>query len=1276
MFLDFYNVEVKRLTSNNRPADFIVRPNFKYSRVKDIVCKGGSMYAYWYGGQWNTDMESLIDIMDKEVNEKVEETKKAYPGTVVVGHYISSHNSKLMEEFIKFCKQMAQSSTQFNTKILFSEDEIRREDYSTWRLRYTPKEGDHPAFDEMYELLYSEPELEKIKWFIGALLTNKMVNIQKFLYLYGRKGSGKGTIIKLFEMLFEGYHAAIDLERLTSNSEFATTQVKEVPLLIDPDTDMSKITKDTNLLKLTSHEPMPINAKYKSEYELTFTGLLIAASNQRYKVRNIDSGITRRAVVVEPTTNKHNSRDYNRLMGLLKYELPYIAQTCIDLFEELGPYHYDEYMDVRMVEETDHIFSFMREHAVTLGDEVSLKKASELYKLYLEDIGFDTNGYKRKIKSELERYYKEFYPSKRVFGDGVLRNVYVGLRRDILFPDEVIPEDTEELLDSDFEGPRAIVEQDSLLNKVMSEYPAQLANDNGTPSVKWDDCDTVLKDIDTRKLHYVRLPLNHIVIDFDIKDSEGNKDLEANLIASQKFPPTYTELSKSGAGVHLHYYYDGDVSKLANLYEDDIEIKVFTGKQALRRKLTKCNALEIAHITTGLPTKEKDGVKVYQDVQIITWNEKKMRTAVKKNIMKEYHGATKPSVDFIAHIFEQAEKDGVKYDLRDMRQDVIIFAAKSSNNSAYCLKVANNINYCTIDEVVDVPDIQSNSSEVDDNNIWFYDIEVFPNVFMIGYKQRGVDNYTYAINPTGAEVESIFNNPLIGFNNRRYDNHICYNRILGASNIELFHQSQNIIEGDGKSGFFSSAYEMSYADIYEYSSTKQSLKKWEIELGITHNELELPWDQPVPEDMWETVAKYMKDDVLATETTFEATYSDFTARKILASLSGLSINATTQQHAAKFLFGDDPRPQDKFEYVDLSKTFPGYKYEFGKSTYREEDPSEGGYVYAEPGVYMNVALLDVESMHPTSLVQMNHFGPYTERFNDLLKARLAIKHKDFDSARKMFGGQLTPYLEDEASAKSLSYALKIIINIVYGMTSAKFQNKFRHPKNNDNIVAKRGALFMIDLKHAVQEQGYTVVHIKSDSIKIPDADQKIIDFVFEFGKKYGYNFDHEATYERMALINDAVYIAEYYDKKADNMVWTATGSRYADPVVYKTLFTKEKVLEEDYAITKQVKSAIYLGETFVGKLARVYASNTGEDLLRVGKSKINGEEVEKMYYVTGTKGYKWRLFRDYKGKQDIDMSYYNNVIDEAVQKIKDVGDIGLILDPFDLNKAGKIEINL
>jgi hypothetical protein len=462
-----------------------------------------------------------------------------------------------------------------------------------------------------------------------------------------------------------------------------------------------------------------------------------------------------------------------------------------------------------------------------------------------------------------------------------------------------------------------------------------------------------------------------------------------------------------------------------------------------------------------------------------------------------------------------------------------------------------------------------------------------------------------------------------------------------------------------------SAYELSYTDIYDYcnAGNKMSLKKWEIKLGGNHVEFEHPWDQPVPEDLWEEAANYCVNDVNETERVFDATQSDFNARLILSELSGLSPNATTNQHTTAIIFeGDRKLDSDKeLEYTDLSETFPGYSYSFGKSSYRGEDPGEGGYVYAEPGVYTNVALLDVASMHPTSAIEMNMFGKYTKNYADILQARLYIKHGNYEAAAELFGGRLKQFLGDPESATALSDGLKTAINSVYGLTSASFDNPFKHKKNLDNIVAKRGALFMIDLKHAVQEKGYTVAHIKTDSIKIPDADQFIIDFVFEFGRKYGYTFEHEATYSRLALVNKSTYVCQvgWSPKEKKIGTWSATGAQFADPYVFKTMFSKEAVEINDFFISKEVKdAAIYLGEHFIGRIASVYASMTGSDLFRV--------KEEKRGAISGTKGYKWKLSKDFKDYKDIDMSFYKQLVIDAIKAIKNVGDASIMIDDLDV----------
>jgi hypothetical protein len=528
------------------------------------------------------------------------------------------------------------------------------------------------------------------------------------------------------------------------------------------------------------------------------------------------------------------------------------------------------------------------------------------------------------------------------------------------------------------------------------------------------------------------------------------------------------------------------------------------------------------------------------------------------------------------------------------------------------------------------------------------------------------------INPTPQKIEELMNMKLEGFNIRKYDNHILWGRFMGYNNEQLYQLSKKLIN-NVPGATFGQAYGISYADIYDYSSVKQSLKKWQIELGLNHDELGFDWDQPVPEDQWERVAEYCANDVLTMQPVREHLKQDLVARKILADLSGLTVNDTTQKHTAKIVFEGDKEAYKKFVYTDLSEMFPGYKYEYNPetksmtSTYRGEVVGD-----ADPGMHTSVGLLDVESMHPTSIKALDLFGPYTDNFWALVQARLAIKHKDYDAARKMLGGKLAPYLDDPESADALSYALKIVINIVYGLTSAKFDNPFRDIRNVDNIVAKRGALFMIDLKHAVQEQGYEVAHIKTDSIKIPNMDDKIKAFVMDFGKKYGYNFEHEATYERMCLVNDAVYIAKigWHVNPRKIGKWDATGKQFKEPFVFKTLFSHDPIEFRDLCEAKQVKTALYLdmdstkpmteedveySPQFIGKVGLFCPIKPGH-----GGGLLLREKDGQFHAATGTKGYFWleaEMVKALGKEKDIDMSYYETMVNEAVDKMDQFGDV-------------------
>ena len=1266
-----------------------VYPKFRlYPKSSDLMVRGGDFYAVWIEerGLWSTDEQDALQLIDRELDKYAEENRHRFDGNVKVLHMWDSE-SGMIDAWHKYCqKQMRDSFHMLDEKLIFSNTETNKKDYASKRLNYPLEAGDIHAYDKLISTLYTEEERLKLEWAIGSIVSGDSKKIQKFMVLYGAAGTGKSTILNIIQQLFEGYYSVFDAKALGSASnQFSLEAFKNNPLVaIQHDGDLSKIEDNTRLNSLVSHEEMTVNEKFKGQYVNRFKCFLFMGTNKPVKITDAKSGLIRRLIDVTPSGNKLDQKEYKTTIKQVGFELGAIAQHCLDVYLS-NPNRYDDYLPASMMGATNDFYNFVIDafHIFKKEDGTTLKAAWEMYKTYCDEAQVPYPLPKRAFKEELKNYFLE-YDDRFSLEDGSrVRSYYSGFRVDRFETETTPKKETPKQKLIKFE------EIKSIFDKELADCPAQYATAKETPSERWSEVTSKLSQLDTSKLHYVRVPENHIVIDFDIPDENGNKCLKRNIEEASKWPATYSELSKSGQGVHLHYIYTGDVSKLSRVYDDHIEVKVFTGKSSLRRLLSKCNNLPIATISSGLPLKGEDKLVNFEAVK----SEKGLRTLIKRNLNKEIHPGTKPSIDFIHKILEDAYSSGLCYDVSDMRNAVLAFAASSTNQSEYCIKLVTKMHFKS-----EEPSVSTRSNEAP---MVIYDVEVFPNLFLVNWKIRGKGKpVVRMINPKPSDIEDLMRYRLVGFNCRRYDNHILYARLMGYTNEQLYNLSQKIINGD-RNAFFGEAYNVSYTDVYDFSAKKQSLKKWEIELGIHHQELGLPWDQPVPEELWPKVAEYCDNDVIATEAVFDHLEDDFLARQILAELAGMTVNDTTNSLSARIIFGSNRKPQDQFNYRNMGDPsavterfvftkdnkfyheigdeftvfddkgrpiFPGYVYEHGKSTYRGEEVGEGGYVYSEPGMYSNVALLDVASMHPSSVIAEELFGPvFTARFKELVDARLAIKHKDFDKAKKLLGGVLAKYLTNEESAAGLAAALKIVINSVYGLTSAAFDNPFRDIRNKDNIVAKRGALFMINLKHEVQKRGFTVAHIKTDSIKIPDATPEIIQFVMDYGKMYGYNFEHEATYDRMCLVNDAVYIAKYKDGKHAGE-WTATGKQFQVPYVFKTLFSKEKVEFEDMCETMSVSTSLHLRDPdvdpadspeFVGRVGQfcpIKPGCGGKELLRESKDKDGNV---KYGAATGSKGYFWlesEVVRTLGKEADIDRSYYNKQVDEAVETIGKYGD--------------------
>lgn len=1374
--LDFMTIST-RLTKSGTE----VSPKFFIKKSKDLMIRGGDFYAIWDEERkmWSTDEDDATRLIDRELKEYAEEHADRIDLSTANIKYMRDCDSGSIDKWHKYCqKQMRDNFSMLDEELIFSNTELSRDKFASKQLTYPLERGSIEAYDKLIGTLYSEEERHKLEWAIGSIVSGDSKTIQKFMVLYGAAGTGKSTILNIIQQLFEGYYTVFDAKALGSaNSSFALESFTGNPLVaIQHDGDLSRIEDNTRLNSLVSHEYMTVNEKFKKSYPMRFKCFLFMGTNKPVRITDGKSGLLRRLIDVSPSGKKVSQREYTTLTKQIRFELGAIAQHCLDVYLD-DPHYYDDYIPRSMMGASNDFYNFVADSFSVFSKEdgTTLKAAWEMYKNYCDEAKVSFPFSKRNFKEELKNYF-EYYDDSIDDGDGTtLRNYYSGFKMDIFENDfsnrkRKTPAPKKNLIE--------FIETESIFDKEFANCPAQYASDKGTPMKKWDEVRTTLADIDTHKLHYVRVPENHIVIDFDIKDENGEKSYEKNVEEASKWPKTYAELSKSGAGVHLHYIYTGDVSQLSRIYDENIEIKVFSGNSSLRRALTKCNTLPIATLNSGLPLKEVKSVINFDGIK----NEKGLRTLIKKHLNKEIMGATKPSIDMIYKCLEEAYEEGYGYDVSDMKNAIFAFAAGSTNQADTCLKLVSKMKFKSKEPT------EGHNGD-DDSDYVFYDVEVFPNLFLVNYKFAGEGKpVVRLINPKPSNVETLLKFKLIGFNCRRYDNHMLYACLMGYTNEQLYHLSQRIVKskkGEANTGMFGEAYNLSYTDVYDFASAgnKKSLKKLEIEMGklseaslkkkgfsekeirlikagTHHKELGLPWDEPVPEEKWNQVAEYCDNDVIATEAAFTYLKGDWTARQILADISGMTVNDTTNSLSTRIIFGTNKNPQNEFNYRNLAEPvgsdqyeeylekfgedhvfrvfddeglplyrdyipgeklpkgysilpfFKGYKFENGKSTYMGEEIGEGGKVYGEPGMYFNVWDGDVTGQHPSSIIAEMLFGPrYTNAYKEIVDGRVSIKHQAWNMIDELFGGKLKPYIQKvidgELTVKDLANALKTVINAIYGLTSAKFSNPFRDPRNKDNIVAKRGALFMTLLKAEVQKRGYKVCHIKTDSIKIPNATQEIKDFVIKFGKEFGYSFETEAEFEKYCLVNNAVYIAKTRDGE-----WTATGKQFAIPYVFKTLFSKEPITMDDMREVFETKTALYLDmneklpdvsayENELEKLEDKYKKGKLSDTLFESEGVRLTEQIEKgheykfigkvgefcpvkpgkgggvLYWkkddkynaAPGTTGYRWlesEMMMAPGNEENIDRSYYNKLVDDAVETISQYGDFEMFVsdDPI------------
>ena len=529
-FTDFVKIAWRMGAKKGLPPE--IYPQFITKRSKDLMIRGGDFYAVWdeRKGRWSQDQDDVIELIDAEMEAFKKKDPDHLDGAQIA--YMWNSDSGTIDKWRKYVtKQTTDNYHPLDETLVFENTEPKREDYSSKHVPYALEHGTHDSWDELVGTLYSPEERHKIEWAIGSVVSGDSRWIQKFFVFYGAPGCGKGTILEIIEKLFEGYCGHFEAQALGSgSSDFALESFKSNPIVaIDPDGQLSRIETNTRLNALVSHETLTINEKFKSMYTMKIQTMLFIATNSPVKITDSKSGLLRRLIDISPTGNKIPNKRYNQLKKNIGFELGAIAAHCLDVYKE-DPHYYDDYVPLSMMGATNDFYNFMEEYydEFKKADGAYLNDVWFKYRLYCEEAKVPYPYPKRIVKEELKNYFLVYKERGSVDGE-MRRNVYRGFRVEKF---EVVT--NEKKTDNSDESWLQFNTTDSLLDKIGADWPAQYAyiKEDGTdrPSVAWDDCQTILKDLNTAELHYLRCPEQFCFIDFDKKDPKtGKKSLELNM---------------------------------------------------------------------------------------------------------------------------------------------------------------------------------------------------------------------------------------------------------------------------------------------------------------------------------------------------------------------------------------------------------------------------------------------------------------------------------------------------------------------------------------------------------------------------------------------------------------------------------------------------------------------------------------------------------------------------------------------------------------------------
>ena len=509
----------------------VVYPSYTITG-NDIMKKGGKFYAVLTDNDmWSQNEGDVYKIIDDDVTTYISEHYKADgygvyrddKGRRVVPSLLNNSSTNRLKEFNVWFSNLPTNHNyvQLDTEITFKSTDVKPNMYRSKRLKYDLKEGNFESYDILMSTLYSEEDRQKIEWSIGSVLSGASKTIEKLLVIYGDPGTGKSTILDIIKRIFEGYWTVFVASDLANkNQQFATAPFKDNPLVaIQDDGSLSKI--DSPIInEIVSHKDIIINEKSIRHYTVKANAFLFLATNETVDLHDTKLGITRRLLDVYPSGRRFPVEEYRAIVKKLSFETEAIAYHCYEVFQKLGKDYYESYRPIEMIQRTNYLQNFLFDSldALTGKEFFTRNELYARYKTYCEESGLGFPPKRIVFGEQLKEYFETYEMIKWVNGR-TERHVYTGLKINKI---SGINDKEESITNTNW---LVFSEQLSTIDKLYGDMPAQYSKEDGKPICRWKNCTTTLKDIDTSKLHWFKLPPNIIKIDFDKKDENGNNNL-------------------------------------------------------------------------------------------------------------------------------------------------------------------------------------------------------------------------------------------------------------------------------------------------------------------------------------------------------------------------------------------------------------------------------------------------------------------------------------------------------------------------------------------------------------------------------------------------------------------------------------------------------------------------------------------------------------------------------------------------------------------------------